>query len=140
VCCGCFEAGRRGCNGHGHAVLVRWHGGSGAVRARAARHGCSEEDGVVTGARLGHGHEASSSGGGMVAQETPKSAQVVARLGQRHGYMVALDVTDKERRKSSKPVRFLLTGRSGGNDRILPSRVRSTPERSKTSRVVTGRV
>ena len=48
-------------------------------------------------------------------------------------------VTDKERRKSSISARFLLTGRSGGNDQKLPPKVRSTIETSKSPLVTTGR-
>ena len=36
--------------------------------------------------------------------------------------------------------RFLLTGHSGGSDRTLPPSVRSIPERSNSSGIMTGRV
>ena len=49
-------------------------------------------------------------------------------------------MTDKERRKSWRPTRFLLTGCSGGNDRTLSPRVHSTTKRSKSPQVTTGRV
>ena len=65
-------------------------------------------------------------------------------LGQRRvwwlGYMGPRDGIEKETGKSWNPTRYLLTGRSGGNDRMLPPSVRSIPERSKTPRIMTGRV
>jgi len=52
----------------------------------------------------------------------------VGGLGQKHMWRIGLyggplDVTDKERIESLEPACFLLTGRSGGNDRTLPPRV-----------------
>ena len=50
------------------------------------------------------------------------------------------NATEKEIEKSPEGARDPLTGRSGGSDRTLPPSVRSIPERSKTSRIGTGRV
>ena len=47
---------------------------------------------------------------------------------------------EKEIEKSPEDARDALTGRSGGSDRTLPPSVRSIPERSKSSRIETGRV
>ena len=97
---------------------IVWHGTvTLQVVARAREHG------------MGEGGEVDVGGcGGCGIDQTP--AQL---CGGPH-------MKDKERRKSWRPTRFLLTGRSGGNDRTLPPRVRWTPERSKTSRAATGRV
>ena len=54
-------------------------------------------------------------------------------------YMGSLDEIDKETQKSWNPAGYLLTRCSDGNDRTLPPRVWSTPERSKTSGAMTGR-
>ena len=42
--------------------------------------------------------------------------------------------------KRPDAARYLLTGRSGGSDRMLPPSVRSIPERSNSSGIATGRV
>ena len=44
------------------------------------------------------------------------------------------------REKRSDATRFLLTGRSGGSDRMLPPSVRSIPERSNSFGIATGHV
>ena len=107
----------------------------GSVKARARMPGTS----------MGRGH--GGAGVGAVRRdELWRRGGDVGAGGIGHGttrrldYMVAPDGLEKETTKSPKTVRHLLIERSGGNDRTLPPRVRSTLERSKTPGVATRRV
>ena len=56
------------------------------------------------------------------------------------GYMGPPTRQNRKQKKSPEAARDQLTGRSGGSDRTLSPSVRSIPERSNSSRIMTGRV
>ena len=132
--------------------MGRWYGGTWEQRAQAGV-AALERVTVV----LGHGVSGWSRWRGCGYAEAEASSAVrawdgdsgdvgVAKVQIRSMYgVLRLNwvASRRQRRKLEKrsdAACFLLTGRSGGSDRMLPPSVRSISERSKSSGIVTGRV